>query len=201
MPITPTNCTHLQQVARDCRQIDYDRIDRLAQPRYPVPPYSEHGAKCSDPINPISPNALKYKTKPYFIELSKPHTTAEPQDDEFGTFESEYEPPAAYAKIKSAGIASLAEPRPRQKRKRYQRGDNASVIFEVSKEAMKAKPNATMERLAVPRKNLQANLKPNPFDVSKAACERKPLDKKKAAYYVKLSTQFAWKLQQQKRAA
>lgn len=183
------------------RLIDYDRIEKLSQPRHPVPPYSDHGMKCSDPINRINPFALTCETKPYFIALSKPLKAAEPPDDEFGTFQNEHETPAAYAKVKSVGVASLAEPRARQKRKRYQRGDNASIIFEVSKEAMKAKPNATMERLSVPRKNLQANLKPNPYGVSKAACARKPLDKKKAEYYDKLSTPFEWKVQKKKGAA
>lgn len=153
----------------------------------PVPIYVDTGHKVSDPVNPISRAVLNFKMTPHYTFLATPFKPVE-ADDEFEPYESPYEVPRDYAKIKTVGIQQLAEPRLGIKTKRYQRGDNASIVFEVSKMAMKAKPSEKTKKLAEPRKNMQEEAKPNPFSVKPAACAKKPMPPAKVEYYVKLST-------------
>lgn len=133
---------------------------------------------------PISPAVLNFVMTPAYERLVVPFKTIEPEDT-YQPYENPFDVPHEYENVKSKGIPVLAEPK--IKNKRYQKGDNASVVFEVSKAAKTAKASERSILLAKPRENLQEEPKADPFAVSKKAVSKKPLPPAKLTYYTKLA--------------
>lgn len=181
----PFSFKYFQQ--RPKRPMDRERTEQLAKPLRPTPIYVDPGHKVSDPVHPIKPAVLNFKMTPHYEFLATPFKARDAGDD-FEPYENPFDVPREYAKITTVGIKQLAEPRLGVKTKRWQRGDNASVVFEVSKSAMKAKTSANTKKLAEPRKNMQEAPKANPFAVKPAACAKKPMPPAKKEYYDKLAT-------------
>lgn len=171
----------------ECK-VDMDRIEMLAQPkpRLVNVPYEGPKMKISDPTTPIKKSVLNFDITPRLLKLTTPFK--EPVEDEPEMYENPFEIPREYRNVKSTGLTALAAPRSSRSRKRFVKGDNASVVFDVSKAAMKAKPSEKTKKLAEPKKNMQEEPKANPFGVSKAAASKKPLAKDKSEYYAKLAT-------------
>lgn len=158
-------------------------MDSLSKPRCPVKPYTDPGTKISDPVQPIPRSALNFEMTPRYEKLTLPFKPP-PEEQMFEMYENPYDTPSELAKIKSKGIKVLAEPL--IKTKRFVKGDNASIVFEVSKNAIKAKPSELVKKLAKPRVVNGEEPKANAFTVSRSALN--PLKRDKLEYYTKLST-------------
>lgn len=157
-------------------------METLSRPVRPTQIYRDPGIKVSDPVPPISRNALNFEMTPRYEQITMPFKPAY-EEPFMEQYENPYNPPRDVANVKTLGIKALSEPR--VKTKRFARGDNASVIFEVSKNAIKAKTTEHTKKLAKPRIVNQEEPKENAFTVSRAALN--PLKKDKLEYYTNLS--------------
>lgn len=163
-------------------KIDFERVDTLSKPRWPVKPYNYTSPKVSDPLRPIPKSALNFEMTPRYEQLTKPFNP--PFEEPFmEVYENPYTQPRDVANVKSLGIKALSEPR--FKTKRFAKGDNNSVRFAVSMNAMKAKPTEHVLNLSKPRTNMGEGPRDNPFAVSRSALN--PLKKAKLEYYTNLS--------------
>lgn len=167
---------------RPARPINHEYYDYLSTPRRPIRPYTGPTSKISDPVRPIPKSVLNFEMTPAYEWLATPFKPVQPAPD-IEPYENPYEPPRELRKIKGTGLPALAEPR--VKTKRFVKGDNASVVFEVSEFAKKAKPSEATKKLAEPRKDIGKPPKANAFAVSKSAL--KPLKGAKLIYYNKMS--------------
>lgn len=168
--------------------VDMDHIEKLAQPKQRLVsrPYEGPKTKVSDPIKPIKKSVLTFDITPRLLQLTTPFKP--PVEDEPEMYQNPFDVPREFRKVTSKGVSALATPKPTRSRKRFVKGDNASLVFAVSPNALKAKPSAITKKLAEPKKNMQEGPRANPFAVSKAAVSKKPLPKEKALYYAKLAT-------------
>lgn len=164
------------------------RQDELAQPKRIEQRYQPPHYKCTEMINPKLESAVNYKLTQRMARLLEPRRIKPiPDEFEWGTFEPEFPPTGRLAKITSIGFKALAEPR--FKVPRFQKGDNASVVFTVSKGAKEYKPSENIQKMAKPvARETGAHFRENAFAVSKKALSKKPLDKKKKEIYDRLST-------------
>lgn len=154
----------------------------LSKPARPVKRYKDPGTKISDPINPISRAVLTFEMSDRYKQLTMPFKPP-PEQPMFEMYENPYDVPRDMAKVPGTGMKALAEPR--NITKRFAKGDNASIVFEVSKNAIKAKPSENVKKLAQPRMVQGEEPRANAFAVSKTALN--PLKKNKLEYYTKLS--------------
>lgn len=106
-----------------------------------------------------------------------------PGSEIFEMYENPYSLSRDLAKITATPREKFVAPK--SVAKKYAKGDTASVIFEVSKNALKAKPSEGVKKLAKPREVNAEQPRDNPFGVSKKALN--PLKKDKLEYYTKLS--------------
>lgn len=92
--------------------------------------------------------------------------------------------PSHLENVKSVGIKTLSKPlRPR---KFYNRGDNAPIVFTVSKAAQKYITSARMKVISKPKPNLEKPPKEDPYKVSPNALTGK-IKPKSLEYLKKLA--------------
>lgn len=106
-------------------------------------------------------------------------------DEPIPQYERPFRVPPPFRRVKSLGIDKLSAPmRPR---KFFAKGDNASIVFTVSKAACKHKASARTKVICKPKRMFGAEPKKDPYKVSPAALTAKQ-PKKTIEFYKKLST-------------
>lgn len=181
-------CSRLQ--VSPIKPINKTRLDKLATPRNIIEIFKDTGAKCSDPIKPVTKAALQYEPSDNLIKLATQierlkrtkYTPGEPSSEAIEPVEmytNPYDIPRQLQKIKSVGLAKLMLAR--YSRKKYVKAENASKLFEISPNVLKHKASERTKKLAVPRPNLLEKQKTDCFSVNKKAL--KDLSAAKKKYY------------------
>lgn len=166
------------------KKIDIEYLDKLSIPKYNRIRYKDMEIiKRSDPMSPVSVHAKRYDATPNVCALAVPKKEFTPEEEDM-TYENPYDIPREYRNVKTFGTKKLAEPK--STRKKFLKGDNASVVFVISPNALKCKPSEYTTKLAEARKDLSEGENNNAFSVKPAALKK--LNKVKNDYYSKLAT-------------
>lgn len=172
------------------KPVDKKRLDKLALPRQIIEIFKDTGAKCSDPIKPVTKAALQYEPSENLKKMATQverlkrtkYTPGEPSSEEIPPVEmytSPFDIPRQLQKITSVGLQKLMLPR--NPRKKYVKAENASKLFQISPNVLKHKASEKTKKLAEPRPNLLEKQKADCFSVNKKALMK--LSTAKQKYY------------------